>query len=229
MTWTGWRIALCCFSLILTLVIGGEFIAAAQFSPPYDWVHNTIGALGATTCTSLVYPVGIFDVCSPAHVWVNTALVLAGLAMLGISVAGRRIAGFTGWAGLMWVITGVSTTLSGLIPIDVSREWHSFVTLPLFITWPVAVLVGSGQLRGWVARLGFVIGAVGLTAGVWFTMSLGAREFGGLLERLVIWPSMLWVILAAFFGVARIRTCLNNLYNPYVRESAEERPQPSGA
>ena len=229
MRWTGWRIALCCFALILTLVIGGEFIAAAQVDPAYDWIHNTIGALGATTCTSVVYPVGIFDVCSPGHAWVNTALVLAGLAMLGLSVAGRHTAGFSGWAGLMWVITGVSTTLSGLIPLDLSREWHSFVTLPLFITWPVAVLVGSSQLRGWVSRLGYLIGAVGLTAGVWFTVSLGAREFGGLLERLVIWPSTLWVVLAAFFGVARTRSYLVNLYNPYVRESTDERPQPTGA
>ncbi|RNE48099.1 DUF998 domain-containing protein [Corynebacterium alimapuense] len=200
------RMTLFGFSLLMFFAVVGEFIAAASFTPAYDWVGNTISHLGATTCTSIVYPLDVVPVCSPEHLLLNSSLVVSGMAMLGIALVGRFTKGFSYWASLLWFVTGMSTMASGLIPLDVSPEWHLFVTTPLYLSMPLAVLAGAIQLQGWVSRVGYGFAIIGLCAGLWLALYAGTQAYDGLLERLVIWPSTLWVALAAIFGHPRPRS-----------------------
>lgn len=200
------RTALTCFAFLVGFAILVEVLAARQFIPAYDWVQHNLSHLGATSCTTITYSYGAVEVCSPAHQWVNASTVIAGLSMIGFATVSAGLAGFYRWPAMLWSVSGVSTLATGLIPIDKSFEWHLFVSTPLLIALPLAVLGGSLQLRGVVQITGYFVGAVALAAGVGLLFVSNTMAYSGLLERLVVWPPSIWVIFAAAFGRSRVRS-----------------------
>lgn len=193
------------FALILMLGILVEVVAARVFSPPYDWIRNTISDLGVTTCTTLHNYYGAADLCSPAYTWVNASMAVSGLAMIGLATVRVRTAGFDRFAGLSWVVAGVSTLAAALVPLDVSTELHNFVSVPQLVALPLAVFASSLKYRGIIGVAGRVIGAVGLGAGLWLLLDVSAYIYAGLLERLVMWPAYIWAVFGAAFGRLRER------------------------
>lgn len=199
------RVLLTGFALTLALGIIVEIIAARRFSPPYDWIRNTISDLGVTTCTTMHNYYGAVELCSPAHAWVNTSMAVGGLAMVGLATVRVRTAGFDRFAGLSWVVAGVSTLAIALVPLDVSPELHTFVSVPQLVALPLAVFASSLKYRGMVGVAGRMVGAVGLGAGLWLLLDVSAYTFAGLLERLILWPAFIWAVFGAAFGRLRER------------------------
>lgn len=198
-----WRFALTGFALLLVLGIAVEIVAARYFSPPYNWINNTVSDLGVTTCTTIHQYYRAIQVCSPAHQWVNASTAVSGLAMIGLATVRARTAGFDRFAGLLWVAAGASALASALIPADVSMEQHTFVSLPQLIAVPMAVFSSSMQFRGLVSRAGQVIGVVGLATSLWLIFDFHALEYSGALERVILWPAYLWTVFAAVLGRRR--------------------------
>ncbi|QGU05839.1 DUF998 domain-containing protein [Corynebacterium comes] len=199
------RAALTGFALLLVLGIVVEIVAARHFSPPYDWVGNTISDLGATTCTTVNYYYRSVQVCSPAHQLVNASMAISGLAMIGMATIRTRTAGFDRFAGLLWVVAGASTLGIGLIPLDVSPDQHTFVSIPQLLALPMAVFSSAIQYRGAICRAGQVVAVVGLVSALWLFLDFNALEYAGLLERIILWPAFIWAFLTGIFGQRRVQ------------------------
>nr|WP_304503785.1 DUF998 domain-containing protein [Corynebacterium lemuris] len=182
-----------------------EIIAARLFSPPYDWIRNTISDLGVTTCTTMHNYYGAVELCSPAHAWVNASMAVGGLAMIGLATVRVRTAGFDRFAGLSWVVAGGSTLAMALVPQDVSPELHAFVSIPQLVALPLAVFIGSLKYRGVIGGAGRVVGAVGLGASLWMLLDMNTYTHAGLLERLSLWPAFVWTVFVSAFGRLRER------------------------
>ncbi len=187
------------------LYLVAELVVAAKVTAPYSLVSNTISDLGAKTCTTIDYPFGPVPVCSPWHLLMNSSFVVFSLLLAcGALLLGR-------WLGpgplaaasvTLWVVSSLSSVATGLVPLDQDLQLHSWVSLPVFLAQPLAVLTTALALRQRhrdLAVSGVVVGVFSLAAAVLF---LGASpsssaDFGGLLERLALWPGFLWLPLLA--------------------------------
>lgn len=171
-----------------------ELIAAAMSTAPYSLLHNTISDLGATTCTTIAYPGQDVPVCSPAHLAVNASFVLFGLAMAAGAVLlrsrlprGRLIT----TAVVVWVVAGLSSVGSGLTPLDQLMEAHILLSTPGIVCSGVAIVLTGPALawqwsrRWWPAVL---LGAICTAAGLLMFVRLEV-QWGGLIERIALWPS----------------------------------------
>lgn len=185
--------------LVQPLYILAELITATAVIAPYSLVDNTISDLGATTCTTIGYGVGPVAVCSPWHLLVNGAFIVFGLLMTVGTVLLR------GWfprarvstaALVLWVVSGLSSIGTGLTPLDQALELHVLVSLPVFLTQPLALLLSGLALRGrpGLAGSALALGAISLAATVAFFAVPAGGAFGGLLERLALWPGYVWLL-----------------------------------
>jgi hypothetical protein len=147
-------------------------------------------------------------VCSPWHTLVNGSFIAFGtLLALGAALVGRALARgpAASTATVAWVVAGLSSITTGLVPIDQNLGLHALVSLPVLFAQPLAVLatahVAEHRSRH-LARTGVVVG-LGCLALAGAVVALPSGEYGGLLERLAIWPCLFWLALlatAAFRG-----------------------------
>jgi len=185
--------------LVQPLYILAELLTAAAATAPYSLVDNTISDLGATTCTTVGYGVGPVAVCSPSHPLVNGAFIVFGLFMTVGAVLVRNCfprARVSAAALVLWVASGLSSIGTGLTPLDQALELHVLVSLPVFLTQPLALLWSGLALRGrrGLAGSALTLGAISLAAAVAFFAVPAGGEFSGLLERLALWPGYMWLL-----------------------------------
>lgn len=190
------------------LYILTELLTAATVKAPYSLPANTISDLGATTCVSVEYPFGLVPVCSPWHLLINSSFVVFGL-LLAVGVLllrGWLPSGAAATASVgLWVVAGLSSIATGLVPLDQNLELHAEVSLPVFLAQPLAVLITAMALRAHVglARSGLAVGLVSLAAALAYLGAPAISDFGGLLERLALWPGYLWLPALAVAVVRR--------------------------
>ncbi len=176
-------------SILLEVAVWG-FVSA-----PYSFWDNTISDLGAVSCASIAYPSGPVPVCSPAHAVLNGGFVIAGAALMVGAILllrsrpGSRLATA---ACVLWVISGISSVVTGLVPLDVDLELHALVSTPAILLQPVALVLHATAYarrdpRWWSA---VVVGVLAAGAAVVFLLRLDTT-WGGLLERAAIWPVLL--------------------------------------
>lgn len=191
-------------ALLLTqpFVIAVQLLVATRWSAgDYDLTVNTISDLGAVSCTTIGAAYGPVAVCSPWHALMNAAFVLIGACLaLGAVLASRDLAGRrTTWvAGLLLVVSGVSSAAVGLAPLDSAPALHTQVALPVFVAQPIAlVLLGLGWRHALprVSRGFLVAGLVAAAGGIAFGVTLVVGEPGGLYERVSLWSCHLGVAL----------------------------------
>ncbi|MER7169696.1 DUF998 domain-containing protein, partial [Micromonospora sp. NPDC000207] len=103
--------------LVQPLYLVAEIVTATAVGVPYSFVDNTISDLGASACTTVAYPFGDVAVCSPWHLVLNTAFVVTGVLMVvGALLVRHPVAG--GWVRWLWVVAGLSSVGTGLVPLD---------------------------------------------------------------------------------------------------------------
>lgn len=183
--------------LVQPLYIVCELLVAAAVTAPYSMRDHTISDLAAVSCTQIAYPAGPVAVCSPWHPLLNGAFIGFGLALAVGALLLPRVwrPGRLGVAAVvLWIVSGVSSIATGLVPLDVDLELHTLVSLPVFLAQPIALLLHGLALRGrrlsvWaiVAAVLSVVGTVGL-----FAVTMQATWHGAL-ERLALWPAYLWL------------------------------------
>jgi hypothetical protein len=102
-------------------------------------------------------------------------------------------------AVVLWVVTGLSSIATGLIPLDRDLDLHALVALPALVTQSLALLVTGYVLRHrrGPSRATLLVGAISLAGLVAFFARTGSAELGGLFERLAIWPGYLWLPVLA--------------------------------
>ncbi|MEB4615850.1 DUF998 domain-containing protein [Leucobacter sp. M11] len=185
--------------------IVAELIAAAAFVPRYNWVTNTISELGVSTCTTEFDPRSGVEACSPLADLMNGAMVVSGISLVLLALVLFRSRGFSGVAGVLWVIAGLGSIATGFVALDSSSELHQLVSMPLFFGGPLAIALGAFQFRGGVRLAGIILGGIALALGVLFSTTDLVYGIGGLIERLVIWPSLAWVLVLAILASRQAR------------------------
>ena len=184
-----------------------EVVLAFTPTSPYSLIDNTISDLGVTTCTDIDYPFGPVAVCSPLHAWMNGAFVVFGLALVVGPVLSRRTwpqrrsSTLTRW---LFVVGGLGSIGTGLVPLDVDLELHVLVSTPSFVALPIALLFAArafGTPR-WIPVSAAILGVATVAASIAFFVTSNSSDYGGLWERAALWPVFVWM---GVVGVAALR------------------------
>ncbi|MEZ0163460.1 DUF998 domain-containing protein [Kineococcus sp. LSe6-4] len=189
--------------IVQVLYLPVELTAAALVQAPYSLLDNTISDLGAVGCTTVAYPAGPVPVCSPAHDVVNGAFVVFGAALAAGAVLLRPFL-FTGRAGraatVAWVVAGAGQAGAGLVPLDVDLAVHTAVSTPGIVATGLATVLTarSTAVRRWPRwrAVLLVAGTVSLVSGLVVVVRLDT-SWGGLLERVSLWPSFVLLPVVA--------------------------------
>jgi hypothetical membrane protein len=146
---------------------------------------DTISDLGATVCSAAT--------CSPWHAALNASFVLtgvlfaAGALLLRPSLPPGRLVDL---AVLLWVLAGVSSVATGLMPVNENPALHYAVAAPLFLVQPVSLLLAGWALWPQARALASftLLTAAGCAVATVLFVAVPAAELDGLLERLALWP-----------------------------------------
>lgn len=195
--------------LVQPIYVGTELVTAAKVTAPYSFADNTISDLGASSCTSIEYPFGPVPVCSPWHGLLNGSFVVFGLFLaLGAVLIRRWLPpGATATISVvLWVIAGLSSIGTGLVPLDQDLGLHALVSEPVFVAQPLALITLGLALRRYRPALAWsalTVGVISLAGVAAFFVRAGSADLGGLLERLALWPGYLWLPV---FALAAMRS-----------------------
>lgn len=184
-------------ALLQLATIVAEIIVSVAFQPKYNWVTNTISELGVRACTQDFDPRKGVEACSPLAGVMNGAMVFSGLCLILLALVLRRSRGFAKFAGVLWGLAGVGSIVTGFISLDTSPVLHQLVSMPLFFGGPLAIVVGAFQFSGRIRLAGVSLGAFTLILGVLFSATDWVYGFGGIIERMVIWSALAWVVFVA--------------------------------
>ncbi len=145
---------------------------------------DTISDLGATACSTAT--------CSPWHQALNASFVLTGALFAAGALllrpwlpAGRLV----DLAVLLWVLAGLSSVATGLVPVNQNPALHYAVAAPLFLVQPVSLLLAGGALWPYARALASftLLTAAGCVVATVLFIAAPAG-FDGLVERLALWP-----------------------------------------
>jgi hypothetical membrane protein len=189
--------------LVQPLTVLAEFVAAAGVTVPYSFVDNTISDLGASTCTSIEYPFGLVPVCPPWHSLLNGSFIILGLFMALGAILIRRLLppGLAATTSVvLWVISGLSSIATGLVPLDQDLILHVLVSEPIFFAQPLAIItlgLAFRPHRPALAWSGLAVGAITLAGTAAYLARPDSLNLGGLLERVALWPGYVWIAIVA--------------------------------
>jgi hypothetical membrane protein len=214
--------------LVATLQFLVAMIVAqlAWKNPTYSLTQNVISDLGNTSCGTFAS----HDVCSPLHVVFNISVIVFGLLiLLGILLLPTAFparASRTIGLGLL-SISAIGAILVGVFPENTIGALHSLGVLLAFAGGGVGLLVLSGAMlrdTRWdgfrtytgVSALVTLISLILFVEGSWHWGGLWANLGQGGIERLIVAPILLWILVVSTHLV-RIPT----FAPPGVRPSAE--------
>ena len=177
----------------------------------YSLLTNYVSDLGNTST-------------SPLHVVFNISIVLLGvLAFVGIWMAwgGFPRGGSRGIGLLLLLVACVAAMLVGFFPENVNPPVHDLVSLLVFLPGGLALVVLSTAMRSgthWssLRALSLGLGVITLASLAYYvpTQSLNTTFDPGLIERLIVFPILIWGFAA---GVVLVRL---PRYSPTVRAVA---------
>lgn len=185
-------------------------VVQLAWTTPYNLAENAISDLGAAHCAENA--MGTSYVCSPLHVVFNVSIVLLGI-LIAAGVVGARSAfppGRVARAGtIVLVIAGVGATMVGVFPEDVQGVAHSLGALLAFVGAAAALvlfgisMIGDSSWNGY-RQLSFACGILsgGTIVASNISEQWGPLGFGGL-ERLIVAPALLWLVVVGLHFVPR--------------------------
>lgn len=177
------------------LYVVAELVVAARADPTYSLVADTISALGVDACASAG------GSCSPWSGLLNASFIGFGVLLaLGSLLVPRTPSGAAArTTTVLWVVSGLGSIGTGLLPLDTEPVGHLLASTPIFVAQPAALLVTAAGWRTERPRLAtaaLIAGVVTAAAATCFLFGVGGASSGGLLERLAIWPTYVWLTVA---------------------------------
>ncbi|GAA0361564.1 hypothetical protein GCM10008968_16650 [Bacillus horti] len=165
---------------------------------PYSFLDQPMSDLGVTVCGTNTYLLAPYEICSPAHLLMNWTFTITGLTTVIGAIClqqfwpATRMARVATW---LLIIFGLSMSVAGIIPADVSFVWHTLASLPgMFVQIPALFLLGKAirGIRPKLATWSYICGA--LTSAVLLSLFLQAFISlpGGLLQRLLYASVYVW-------------------------------------
>lgn len=166
----------------------------------YSWLTNYVSDLGNTSTSPLP---AVFD---------GSIIVLGVFAIVGVLLAwggfprgGSRVVGL-----FFLLIAGLGAMLVGLYPENVTPSVHDAASVMVFLPGALALLILAIGMRPgtfWASYRAFsaVLGGVSLGSFVYYapTQLLATTWNPGVVERLIIFPILLWGFVAGI-RLARI-------------------------
>jgi hypothetical membrane protein len=189
--------------LLLTVGVAQFVVAMAWVQTQYtgySWLTNYVSDLGNTVNSP-------FSPLFNASIVVLGVFVIVGvlLAWAGFPRGGSRVAGL-----FLLLIAGVGAILVGLYPQDVNTTAHDIASVMVFLPGALALLILAVGMRTgtfWSSYRGFsaILGGVALVSFAYYapTQLLNTTWDPGLVERLIIFPILLWGFVAGI-RLARI-------------------------
>ncbi len=184
----------------LLLVLGSlEFIAVMMvtqlYYSNYSLSTNYISDLGNTANSPLWY---VFS----AGIIALGLLAFVGLMLLWntFPAGGRRVSGLA-----LLLLASVAAIVVGFFPENVYGSVHDTASLLVFLPGGLGLLALGASMRegtGWESLRGFsvVLGAITLVSlAVFLFTNVGANQYPGLFERLVVAPLLLWAVVVGIF------------------------------
>lgn len=189
-----------------------EILTRAAWTIPYDWTDRFLSDLGNTSCQPFRYYTTdmYLPVCSPRHALMNGSFILLGV-LLGAgltltrrawppgrgTVVGRAL---VAWAAVSWIMVG-------LAPENENIVVHGLGAMGIFVVGNAGVLVLGFATRGapeWrvPAVLGLLLGAFGLVMSILFLCNQFLGLGLGTMERLAIYPLIVWAATAGAVMIA---------------------------
>ncbi len=197
-----------CWVTALPLFLTANIVVGLRWeNPHFSWSHHNISDLGNVTC-------GTWDtsrprlVCSPWHDAMNIAFLATALLL----VAGFVLA-WRPWRAGQWlmVLGAAGLGLAGAFPADRNENLHVLGALLLFAAGNLGLLV-TGLHRGAPLRLLTLgLGLLGVTASVLFITGRGLGLGIGGMERVAVFPLMVWAFgagVVTYAGASRGRNPL---------------------
>ncbi len=174
--------------------VAAEVAIGVGLGVAYSFRDDTISALG-TGCSSLV-----LEGCA-SQPWVMNAVFIGFGALQAVGawhLLRERASRQHRVVGCLWAIAGSFSILVGFFPVDSHPVTHTVVALPVFVAQPIAILLHARLLPPSPTRTaGLFLGAVAVAGAATFGTLLGSEQWGGLAERVAIWPAKIWLALAA--------------------------------
>ncbi len=181
--------------IALGIVQFSAAMAVVQYGyPGYSDAANYISDLGNTAT-------------SPWHVVFNVSIVVLGiLAFAGILLAWEGFpAGGSRPAGLiLLLLASLGAIFVGLFPENVNPTVHGIASLTVFGPGGVALLVLAAGMRPrtnwhWFRWLSVTLGLIDLVSLAYYvpTQSTNTTWDPGFVERLIVFPILIWGLLAA--------------------------------
>ncbi len=182
--------------------IAAEAVIGLGLGVAYSFRHDTISALG-TGCSAVV-----LEGCS-SQPWVMNAVFIGFGALQAIGAwhflrdrSSRRHQ----LVGGLWAVAGSFSILVGLFPVDAHPVAHTLVALPVFIAQPLAIVLHARLLpRSPQRGVGMALGTASILGAASFGLLLGSEQWGGLAERVAIWPAKIWLAVAAAQSLSQAR------------------------
>ena len=175
---------------VLLFALAAQFLTvimlAASIAPGYDVAGGAISDLGVIEETSLLF---------------NVSLVLVGV----LNIAGGWLFARAHRRGLvlgLFVLAGIGAIGAGVFPLD-SGGLHGLFALAAFIAFNLEAIAVGTVVTGPMRPLSLLAGVVGLVfVGLMVVGDSGnAAAFGpighGGTERMIVYPSMLWMLALA--------------------------------
>jgi len=206
-----------------TVLWGGTLIAVGvvQFSAAMAWVQSQYP--GYSLLTNYISDLGNTST-SPAHAVFNVSIMVLGLlAFLGTLLAwggfprgGPRVAGL-----FLILVASVAAVLVGVFPENVNPTVHDLVSLLVFLPGGLGLcLLSLGMRAGtfWSSYRGLTLGlgAITLVSLAYYapTQQWNITWDPGLVERLIVFPILVWGFVAGLRLVTLPR------YSPSARPSS---------
>ena len=184
---------------------GGFLIAVGilQFAAAMAWVQSQYA--GYSLMTNYISDLGNTST-SPQYMVFNVSIILLGvLAFLGVLLAwggfprgGSRVVGL-----FLLLIASLAAIGVGLFPENVNSSVHDFVSLMVFLPGGLALVALSAGMRQntfWDGYRAFslILGLVTLVSLAYYapTQSYNTTWDPGFVERLIVYPILLWGFVA---------------------------------
>ncbi|WP_017185921.1 DUF998 domain-containing protein [Alkalibacillus haloalkaliphilus] len=179
-----------------------DYIVIKATTVPYSFLEQPMSDLGVTTCGSDLYVLSSFEICSPYHLLMNWTFTVTGILI----VVGALTL-YQYWpdnrkskiATLFFIIFGLSYTISGIVPVDVSFLWHTIPSTPgMIVQIPALILIGL-SIRKEMPKLALwaFVSALITTSALILMFIEPFVDIFGLLQRIVYGSVYVWMSTTA--------------------------------
>ncbi|MGN8646796.1 DUF998 domain-containing protein [Gracilibacillus sp. HCP3S3_G5_1] len=190
--------------ILLSVYFPIEYLVIQATTAPYNFLTQPMSDLGVTTCGINTHILAPYEVCSPYHLLMNWTFTVTGIVIFVGAICLQQFwpdSKKTKIATGLLVIFGLSYSISGIFPADVSFLWHTLGALPgMVVQIPALLLIGIAIHKTMpILAIWTYISTLLTTCSLVFLFYQPSfiNLPGGLLQRILYGSIYLWMTVTA--------------------------------